>query len=155
MFYYVSLHSEFCDVRYNFRTKQCSFVFTSSCLYDGLCLIYVICVWLYIMVSNTYCIMFFVFVLCCQFLRIVLFFLLDLWNSLTFIQTLIHCMYALILFFFNVLKPHSNWMLSTYMSQNNAIHTQLSIYSHFIFKYLCTSYLPGVLFSGELNFPTV
>ena len=83
------------------------------------------------------------------------FFLLDLWNSLTFIQTLIHCMYALILFFFNVLKPHSNWMLSTYMSQNNAIHTQLSIYSHFIFKYLCTSYLPGVLFSGELNFPTV
>ena len=157
MFYYVSLHSEFHDIHYNFRIKQCSFVLTSSCLYDGLCLIYLICVCLRIMVSNTYCIMFFVFVLytlCCQFLRIVHFWL-DLWNSLTFIQTFIHCMSALIIFFLNVSKSHSNWMLSTYMSQNNAFHTQFSIYSHFIFKYVCTVYLPGVLFSGELNFPTV
>ena len=34
------------------------FVFTSSCLQEGLCIIYVICVCLPIMVSNTYCIVF-------------------------------------------------------------------------------------------------
>jgi hypothetical protein len=37
------------------------FVFISSCLYEGSCLIYVICVWLRIVVSNTYCV---VFLLC-------------------------------------------------------------------------------------------
>jgi hypothetical protein len=37
------------------------FVFISSCLYDGSCLIYVMCVWLRIVVSNTYCV---VFLLC-------------------------------------------------------------------------------------------
>ena len=37
------------------------FVFTSSCLWEGSCLIYVICVCLRIVVSNTYCVVFFVF----------------------------------------------------------------------------------------------
>jgi hypothetical protein len=31
------------------------FVFTSSCLYEGVCPIYVICVCLHIVMSNTYC----------------------------------------------------------------------------------------------------
>ena len=50
------------------------FLFISSCLYEGSCHIYVICVCLGIVVSNTYCIVFllwFIFVLCilyCQFL---------------------------------------------------------------------------------------
>ena len=43
------------------------FVFISSCLYDGSCLIYVMCVWLRIVVSNTYCVVFF----CYVFLRLV------------------------------------------------------------------------------------
>ena len=34
------------------------FVFTSSCLYEGSRLIYVICVCLRIVVSNTYCVVF-------------------------------------------------------------------------------------------------
>jgi hypothetical protein len=52
------------------------FVFTSSCLYENSCLIYVICVCLRILVSNTCCVGFlFCFVLCtlcCQFLSIVI-----------------------------------------------------------------------------------
>ena len=36
------------------------FVFTSSCLYEGSCFITVICVCLRILVSNTYCVIFFV-----------------------------------------------------------------------------------------------
>ena len=51
------------------------FVFTSSCLYEGLCLIYFIYVCLRIVVSNICCVFaLFVFVLCtqcCQFLWIV------------------------------------------------------------------------------------
>ena len=50
-------------------------IFTSGCLWRDSCLIYVICVLLPIVVSNTYCVVFsfvfFVFVLCtpfCQFL---------------------------------------------------------------------------------------
>jgi hypothetical protein len=34
------------------------FVFTSSCLQEGACLIYVICVCFRIVVSNTYCVVF-------------------------------------------------------------------------------------------------
>jgi hypothetical protein len=65
------------------------FVFTSSCLYEGWCLIYAICVCLLILVSNTHCVVFywFFFVLCtqcCQYLWIVHFWL-PLWYSLTFI----------------------------------------------------------------------
>ena len=37
-------------------------VFTSSCLYEGSCLIYVICVCYRIVMSNTYCV---VFLFCC------------------------------------------------------------------------------------------
>ena len=43
------------------------FVFTYRCVYDGSCLIYVTCVCLRIVVSNTYCVEFFalfIFVLC-------------------------------------------------------------------------------------------
>jgi hypothetical protein len=64
------------------------FVFISSCLYEGSCLIYVICVRLRIVVSRTYCVfVLFFFVLCtlcCQFLWIVHFWL-PLRYSLTFI----------------------------------------------------------------------
>ena len=42
------------------------FIFTSSCLWEGACLIYVICVCLCIVVSRTYCV-----VLCLVFLRLV------------------------------------------------------------------------------------
>ena len=55
-------------------------LFTSSCLQEGSCFIYVISVCLCIVVSNTYCVVFlFLFVLCslcCQFLWIVFFFVL-------------------------------------------------------------------------------
>ena len=67
------------------------FVFTSSCLKEGSCLIYVICVCLRIVVSNAHYVVvlfFFLFVLCtlcCQFLWIV-HFLLPLRYSLTFID---------------------------------------------------------------------
>jgi hypothetical protein len=53
------------------------FVFTSSCLYEGLYLIYVICLCLPIVTSNTYCVvllfllLFVLCTLCCQFLWIV------------------------------------------------------------------------------------
>ena len=41
------------------------FIFAATCLQEGSCLIYVICVCLCIVVSNTYCVVFlFVFVLC-------------------------------------------------------------------------------------------
>ena len=42
-------------------TSYVRFVFTSSCLYKGSCLIYVICVCLHTVVSNTYFVVFFVF----------------------------------------------------------------------------------------------
>jgi hypothetical protein len=61
-----------------------------SCLKEVSCLIYVICVWLRIVVSNTYfvaCFFFFVLcTLCCQFLLIVHFWL-ALRYSLTFIES--------------------------------------------------------------------
>ena len=61
------------------------FVFTSSCVYEGSCLIYVICVCLFvclrIVVSNTHCVFalfFFVLcILCFQFLWIVHFWVFD------------------------------------------------------------------------------
>ena len=46
-----------CDVRFRIK-NYVRFVFTSSCLYDGSCLIYVLCVCLRIVVSNTYCLVF-------------------------------------------------------------------------------------------------
>ena len=58
------------------------------CLWEGSCLIYIICICLCIVVSNTYCVFalfFFVLcTLCCQFLWIVHFWL-SLWYSLMFI----------------------------------------------------------------------
>jgi hypothetical protein len=46
-----------CDVRYDIRIKNdVRFVFISSCLWEGSCLIYVICVCFRIVVSNTYCV---------------------------------------------------------------------------------------------------
>ena len=54
------LRSEFCDVLYDFSIlNDIRFVFTSSCLYEGL--IYVICVCLRLVVYNTYCIVWFFF----------------------------------------------------------------------------------------------
>ena len=48
------------------HTKNDMFVFTSSCLQDGSCLIYVFCVRLHIVVSNTYFVVFlFCFSLSC------------------------------------------------------------------------------------------
>ena len=41
-----------------------AFVFTSSCLLEGWCLVCIICVCLRIVMSNTYCVVFFVFVFC-------------------------------------------------------------------------------------------
>jgi len=49
-----------CQLRFQHK-NYVRFVFISSCLYEGSCLIYVICVWLRIVVSNTYCV---VFLLC-------------------------------------------------------------------------------------------
>jgi hypothetical protein len=55
-----------CDIRYDFSIKRNNvrFIFTSSCLYDGSYLIYVICVCLRIVVSNTYCVVFFLLFVC-------------------------------------------------------------------------------------------
>ena len=52
------------------------FFFTSSCLQEGMCLIYIICVCLCIVVSNTYCavVLLCFSSSCCQFLCIVFFF---------------------------------------------------------------------------------
>ena len=48
-----------CDVRYDFRIKMMfRSYFTSSCLYEAAYLIYVICVCLRVVVSNTYCVVF-------------------------------------------------------------------------------------------------
>ena len=62
------------------------FVFTSSCLQEGSCLIYVICACLCIVVFNTYCavVFFFLCTQCCQFLWIVII-VLPLRYSLAFI----------------------------------------------------------------------
>ena len=49
----VCLYVPWCDVRYDFLIIQCIFVFSPSCLYEGLCFIYAICVCLSIVVSNT------------------------------------------------------------------------------------------------------
>ena len=66
-----------CQLRYP-NKDDVRFVFPSSYLQEVSCLIYVICICLRIMMSNTYCVVFlvlfvFVFTLCCQFLWIVLF----------------------------------------------------------------------------------
>ena len=49
-----------CYVPFRFAHKKndIRFVFTYSCLYEGSCLIYVICVCLCIVMSNTYCVVF-------------------------------------------------------------------------------------------------
>ena len=44
-----------CDVSYDFRIKTVWLVFTSSCVLEDACHIYVICVGLRIVVSNAYC----------------------------------------------------------------------------------------------------
>jgi hypothetical protein len=44
-----------CPLRFPHR-NDVQFVFTSSCLWEGSCLIYVICVCFRIVVSNTYCV---------------------------------------------------------------------------------------------------
>ena len=44
--------------RWYLHKNDIQFVFTSSCLYEGSCLLYVICVCLRIVVSNTYCVVF-------------------------------------------------------------------------------------------------
>ena len=75
-----------CPLQFRHR-KDVRFVFTSSCLYDGLCLIYVICVCLRIMMSTTYCVVFF-FVLCTLFSLVlwIVHFLFPLRYSLTLIK---------------------------------------------------------------------
>ena len=40
------------------HTKDVRFVFTSSCLYEDSCVIYIICACLHIVVCNTYCVVF-------------------------------------------------------------------------------------------------
>ena len=57
-----------------------TFVFTSNCLLEGSCFIYIIYVCLCIVVSNTCCVVFVLFalvlcILCCQFLWIVHYFI--------------------------------------------------------------------------------
>ena len=73
-----------------FPWKWCAFVLSTSCLYTGSCLIYDMCDLLSIVVSNTYCVVFFFFVctLCCQFLWMG-HFLLPLRYSLTFINRIL------------------------------------------------------------------
>ena len=63
LLYYVSLRSEFPVVMSVTipHKNYVRFVFTSSCLKEGSCLIYVICVCLRVMVSNTYCVVLFLF----------------------------------------------------------------------------------------------
>jgi hypothetical protein len=46
-----------CPLRFSNKTDV-RFVFTSGCLWEGSCLIHIICVCLCIVVSNTYCVMF-------------------------------------------------------------------------------------------------
>ena len=46
-----------CPLRFP-HENDVRFVFTSSCLYESACLLYVICVCLRIVVSNTYCVVF-------------------------------------------------------------------------------------------------
>ena len=87
--------------RWYLHKNDILFVFTSSCLYEGSCLLYVIYVCLRIVVSNTYCVMFLFWLslscvlctLCCQFLWIVHF-----WLPLRFIYIITsyiitHCKY--------------------------------------------------------------
>ena len=73
-----------------------SFVFIPSCLQEGSCLIYVICVCLHLAVTNTYCVVFlFCFSSSCvpyvaSFSGLIVHFLLPLQCSLTFIYNLEH-----------------------------------------------------------------
>ena len=82
---YVLSSMLWCPLRFPHK-YDAQFVFTSRCLCS--CLICVDCVWLLIVVSNTFCIVFlFVFVLstlCCQFLRIVYF-----WSPLRYSLTFV------------------------------------------------------------------
>ena len=68
-----SLRSEFpvvMSVTISAKKNDVRFVFTTSCLYEGPCLIYVICVCLRIVVSNTYlcCIFVLFFFVVCTFM---------------------------------------------------------------------------------------
>jgi hypothetical protein len=67
-----------CPLRFP-HANDVRFVFTSSCSQEGSGLIYLICACLYIVMSNTYCI------LCCQFLSEIVHFWVTLRYSLTFI----------------------------------------------------------------------
>ena len=85
MWLYVLSFVSSCPLRFH-HENGVRFVFTSSCLMGDLCVIYFICVYLCIVVSNTYCVVFFfvLCLLCCQFLWIVHFWF-HLRYSLTFI----------------------------------------------------------------------
>jgi hypothetical protein len=72
-----------CSLRFQHK-NDVGLVLTSSCLYEGSCLINVICVCLRIVMSSTCCVLFVVCILCFQFLWIVHFWVL-LRYSLTFI----------------------------------------------------------------------
>ena len=69
---YVPSSVLWCPLRFT-HSNDVWFVFTSTWLQDGSCLIYVICVCSSVVVSNTYCVVFFVLfifvlcTLCCQF----------------------------------------------------------------------------------------
>ena len=76
----MSLHSELSSVLWRLlrfpHKNDVRFILTSSCLYEwGLVSYYVICVYLHIVVSNIYCVVFLFFfvlcTLCCQFLWVV------------------------------------------------------------------------------------
>jgi hypothetical protein len=74
-----------CDVHYDFRWNNVRFVFIPGCFYEFLCLMYVLCVCLRIVVSNTYCVVcFFRLVSCVR--NVTSFSGLSLRFSLTFIH---------------------------------------------------------------------
>ena len=66
------------------------FVFISSCLYEVSCLIYIICVCLCIVETNTYCVVFFVLFVCllCLVYPMLFFWIVYFWLSLRFSLTL-------------------------------------------------------------------
>jgi hypothetical protein len=80
-----------CDARCDFRIKRCSVRIYLRLLVGSSCLIYVICLCLFKVLSNTYCVVFFVWLfvvlctICCQILWIFYFFL-PLRYSLAFIK---------------------------------------------------------------------
>ena len=70
----------FVTIKYCLSKNDFRYVFTSECFYECSCFIYVICIYLFIMVYNTYCVVFLMFffvlcTLCWQFLWIFQFYL--------------------------------------------------------------------------------